>query len=70
MNDAYGADLDLCVRKLLGRAESGWRITNLDPEGLDLRTGNATARLEFPAVALIAEAALAALAGLVEKARL
>jgi hypothetical protein len=70
MNDAYGADLDLCVRKLLGRVESGWRITNIDPEGLDLRTDNATARLEFPAVALTPEAALVSLAGLVEKARL
>jgi heme oxygenase (biliverdin-IX-beta and delta-forming) len=70
MNERYGPALDLCAQRLLGRPETGWRITNLDPEGLDLRSGNATARLEFPAPALIAEAAFAALEGLAEKARL
>ncbi len=70
LNESCGATLDLCAGKLLGRAETGWRVTNLDPEGLDLRSVNATARLEFPVAALTAEAVRVALVGLAEKARL
>lgn len=70
MNESYSAALDLCAHKLRGRAETGWRITNLDPEGLDLRSGNATARFEFPAAAVTPEAVRAALIRLAETARL
>lgn len=70
LNESCGAALDLCARKLLGRTETGWRVTNLDPEGLDLRAGNTTARLEFPAPAVTPEAVHGALTELAEKARL
>ena len=44
-------------------------MTGLDPEGLDLRRGGATLRLDFPAPATTAEAARAVLARLVAEAR-
>jgi putative heme iron utilization protein len=51
--------------RLLGRAGSGWRMTGLDPEGVDLRCAGDTARLDFPSPVLSPEAARAALAQLV-----
>ena len=38
----------LCARQLLRRREDGWIMIAVDPEGCDLRRGNAIARLEFP----------------------
>jgi heme iron utilization protein len=75
MNRDHAAAIDFHARKLLGREEtgareeSGWRMIGLDPEGLDLRRGGATLRLDFPAPATTAEAARAALAQLVAEAR-
>jgi putative heme iron utilization protein len=34
---------------LLGRTGTGWRMTGIDPEGIDLRCDNGTARLDFAA---------------------
>jgi heme oxygenase (biliverdin-IX-beta and delta-forming) len=42
----------------------GWQATGVDPEGIDLRRGAATARRAFPALAATPEAARAALAEL------
>jgi putative heme iron utilization protein len=43
----------LDAERLLGRAAGGWRLTGIDPEGLDLRrpmdAGGETARLDFAA---------------------
>jgi heme iron utilization protein len=69
MNRDHAAAIDRCARNLLGREESGWRMTGLDPEGLDLRRGGDTLRLDFPAPAPTAEAARAALAELAAEAR-
>jgi heme oxygenase (biliverdin-IX-beta and delta-forming) len=68
VNQHDGAAIDRCVRQFFGRDEAGWRITGLDPEGIDLRRGSATARLDFPAPVLTSEAALAGLVRLAEKA--
>lgn len=47
MNEDHGEALDLIAARHLGLAGGGWRLTGLDPEGLDLRRGGATARLSF-----------------------
>jgi putative heme iron utilization protein len=44
------ADLaDRLARHATGRSASGWRITGIDPEGIDLRRKGTVARLEFAA---------------------
>ncbi len=58
----------LCAHHLLGRAECGWRIFGIDPEGIDLRNNGDTARLDFPSPVFTAEAVRAALARLAETA--
>jgi putative heme iron utilization protein len=69
MNQDHAEAVDLYARKLLGRAEAGWRMTGIDPEGADLRRDHDTARLEFPEPVLSAEEARAALVRLAEAAR-
>jgi heme iron utilization protein len=69
MNKDHAATVDQLARKLLGREETGWRMTGVDPEGIDLRRERHTARMEFSAPALTAEAARAALVQLADKAR-
>jgi heme oxygenase (biliverdin-IX-beta and delta-forming) len=54
---------------LLGRAGTGWQMTGIDPEGIDLRRGSKTARLDFAAPVLTPSAARRALAALAEAAR-
>jgi putative heme iron utilization protein len=38
----------LYAAKLLGRSGGNWRVTGVDPEGLDLAAGDSTLRLPFP----------------------
>lgn len=57
----------LCARRLLRRSEDGWIIIALDPEGCDLRRGNAIARLEFPRPAFSPEGVREALRELAEE---
>jgi len=47
MNDDHAAAVDLYAAKLLGLGGTGWRMTGIDGEGIDLRLGGAIARLEF-----------------------
>jgi heme iron utilization protein len=58
---------------LLGRTGTGWRMTGIDPEGIDLRCDGGTARLDFAAPilspVLTVEAARAALVQLSGAAR-
>jgi hypothetical protein len=58
---------------LLGRTGTGWRMTGIDPEGLDLRhnadTGGETARIDFSTPIGTPEEARRALIALVEQAR-
>ncbi|MGA9300533.1 MAG: DUF2470 domain-containing protein, partial [Bradyrhizobium sp.] len=34
--------------RLLGAGAGDWRCSGLDPDGIDLQTGNMTLRLDFP----------------------
>jgi putative heme iron utilization protein len=48
MNADHAEAVRLYATKLLGAREAAWRITGLDPEGLDLMAGDTTLRLPFP----------------------
>jgi heme iron utilization protein len=48
MNTDHPEALRLYATKLLGAEDGPWRLTGLDPEGLDLALGDATLRLPFP----------------------
>ena len=47
MNADHGEAVRLYATRLLGEAEGDWRMTGIDPEGIDLRHGDAAARLDF-----------------------
>jgi putative heme iron utilization protein len=73
MNDDHGDAVAQYARRLLGRSGAGWRMTGIDPEGIDLRCEGETARLDFAAPVaapvLTPEAARMALVQLAEVAR-
>jgi putative heme iron utilization protein len=48
MNEDHAEAIRLYATKLLGADDGPWRLTGLDPEGLDLAHGDATLRLSFP----------------------
>lgn len=48
MNADHSAAVRLYAIELLGAEDGPWRLTGLDPEGLDLALGDATLRLPFP----------------------
>jgi hypothetical protein len=48
MNADHAEAVRLYATKLLGAPEAAWRLTGIDPEGLDLASGDATLRLVFP----------------------
>lgn len=48
MNTDHREAVALYAAKLLGQSGSHWRVTGLDPEGLDLAAGDNTLRLPFP----------------------
>jgi heme iron utilization protein len=47
MNDDHAEAVRLYATKLLGGEDGPWRLTGLDPDGLDLARGDATLRLPF-----------------------
>jgi hypothetical protein len=47
MNADHVEAIHLYATKLLGEADGAWRLTGLDPDGLDLAAGDRTARLAF-----------------------
>ncbi len=47
MNADHADALALYAERLLGRGGTGWRMTGIDPEGIDLRREQETARLDF-----------------------
>jgi putative heme iron utilization protein len=63
VNEHLGETLAGCIARL-GHGGVGWRATGCDPEGLDIRSGAAIARLEFVAPVSNADAVAAALAQL------
>ncbi len=69
MNDDHAAAIDLYATKLLGLAGTGWRMTGIDGDGIDLRHGGTVARLALPHPVDGPEAARKALIALVAKAR-
>lgn len=66
MNNDHAATLTLYAQRLLARPEAGWRLSGIDPDGLDLTVEGVRARLDFdqpirsPAEAHTTLAALAA----------
>src|SRR5262249_5917554 len=57
MNEDHHAEINLYARQFLSRTQTGWRMTGIDPEGVDLRCGGEAGRLDFPAPVLTAEQA-------------
>ena len=49
MNGDHAEAVRLYATKLLGAEDGPWRLTGLDPDGLDLARGDATLRLPFAA---------------------
>jgi heme iron utilization protein len=48
MNVDHAEALALYAEKLCGAPKARWRATGIDPEGMDLASGDLTARLVFP----------------------
>jgi hypothetical protein len=69
MNDEHAEAIALYAGRLLLRRGRGWRMTGIDPEGLDLRRNGETARLDFAAPALTPAAARRILVELAGQAR-
>lgn len=69
MNADHAEALDLYASKLLGRAGTGWVMTGVDPDGLDLRREGETARLDFAQAVTDAAAVRAELVRLAQAAR-
>ena len=73
MNEDHSDTIAHYAGGLLGRTGTGWRMTGIDPEGIDMRCDGQTARLDFAAPVLTPvltpEAARAALVQLSGVAR-
>jgi heme iron utilization protein len=69
MNDDHAEAVRLYATKLLGAEDGAWRLTGLDPEGLDLARGDATLRLPFAARVTSTEQLRKAVVDLAAKAR-
>ncbi|HTV88946.1 MAG TPA: DUF2470 domain-containing protein [Stellaceae bacterium] len=69
MNADHADAVALYAERLLGRGGSGWRMTGIDPEGIDLRREEETARLDFAAPASTPAEARQTLAALAAAAR-
>jgi heme iron utilization protein len=69
MNDDHAQAVRLYATKLLGAEDGPWRLTGLDPDGLDLARGDATLRLPFAERITSAEQLRRAVVALAAKAR-
>lgn len=69
MNADHAAALALYAEKLAGAGAGNWRASGIDPEGLDLVNGDATARIAFPQAITTPQEARAMLVALVQAAR-
>ena len=69
MNDDHAEALRLYATRILGAEDGAWRLTGLDPEGLDLAHGDATLRLPFPHPVTTADALRKVLGDLATQAR-
>ena len=69
MNNDHADAVMLYATKLLGAEQGSWRVTGLDPEGLDLACGDTTLRLPFPERITTARQLRDVLADLAKRAR-
>ena len=69
MNEDHAEAVRLYATRLLGGDEGKWRLTGLDPDGLDLALGDATLRLPFPERVINAEQLRKVVVDLAAKAR-
>jgi len=69
MNEDHAEAVRLYATKLLGADDGPWRLTGIDPDGLDLARGDATLRLPFPQAVMTAEQLRKAVVDLAAKAR-
>ena len=69
MNDDHAEAVRLYATKLLGAEDGKWRLTGLDPDGIDLALGDATLRLAFPERVTTAQALRKTVVELAAKAR-
>jgi heme iron utilization protein len=69
MNDDHAEAVRLYATKLLGGPDGPWRLTGIDPEGLDLALNDATLRLPFPHRVLTADQLRKTVVDLAAKAR-
>jgi hypothetical protein len=69
MNRDHGEAVTLYAQRLLGLGGTGWTLTGIDPEGVDLRRGGKIGRLRFEAPVEDAVGARAALVAWAHAAR-
>lgn len=69
INNDHAEAVRLYATKLLGAEDGAWRLTGLDPEGLDLALGDATLRLPFPQRVATSEELRTVVVDLAKKAR-
>jgi putative heme iron utilization protein len=69
MNDDHAEAIRLYATKLLGAEDGAWRLTGLDPDGLDLAHGDAALRLPFTERVINAEQLRAMVVDLAKAAR-
>ncbi len=69
MNIDHADAVRLYATKLIGADDGKWRLTGLDPDGLDLALGDAVLRLPFPERVATAEQLREAVIALAAKAR-
>ena len=69
MNADHADAIRLYATKLLGADDGPWRLTGIDPEGIDLAQGDATVRLPFLQRVTTAEALRKALVDFAAQAR-
>ncbi len=69
MNADHSDAVRLYATRLLRAEDHAWRVTGIDPEGLDLASGDLTLRLPFPARVTTADALRRVLVDLAAQAR-
>jgi len=69
MNTDHSESVNLYAHNLVGRPGMDWRLTGIDPEGIDLGRNDADARLDFDQVVSNPDEARAALVKLAHAAR-
>jgi heme iron utilization protein len=69
MNNDHSQALELYATELAGAAPGPWRMTGIDPDGIDLLLAETAVRIAFPGRILAPDAARAALVALAQQAR-